>query len=101
MAGGQRLQVDTAALQAAGTVLQGVAGVFESTGGTSVGSAGIGALGHLRLTAAVSDFSEQARRVAADLEGAVTGLGASTSGAGSAYDATESGIAAGIAQRGG
>jgi hypothetical protein len=102
MAGsGGQLRVDTPALAEAGSILGSVSGTFVSTGGDNVGSIGVGDLGHPALAFAVSDFCEQARRVAVDLDTAVTGLGQTTAGAGTAYETTEHGIASSMGSRGG
>jgi hypothetical protein len=98
---GGQLRVDPAALAEAGSILGSVSGTFVSSGGDNVGSVGVGDVGHPGLAFAVSDFCEQARRVAVDLDTAVSGLGATTTGAGTAYETTESGIASAMESRGG
>jgi hypothetical protein len=98
---GGHLRVDTGALRRASDILASVSGNFVSTGGGNIGSVGVGDVGHPGLSFAISDFCEQARRVAVDLETAVSGLGTSTSGAGTAYETTEHGIASAMEGRGG
>jgi hypothetical protein len=99
--GGGELRVDTSALAEAGSILSSVSGTFVSSGGDNIGSVGVGDVGHPGLAFAISDFCEQARRVAVDLDTAVGGLGATTTGAGTAYETTEHGIASAMDPRGG
>jgi hypothetical protein len=98
---GGQLRVDTSALAEAGSILSSVSGTFVSSGGDNIGSVGVSEVGHPGVAFAISDFCEQARRVAVDLDTAVSGLGTSTSGAGTAYETTEHGIAAAMEGRGG
>jgi hypothetical protein len=93
--------VDTPALAQAGSILESVSTEFVSSGGGDIGNVGVGEVGHPGLSFAISDFCEQARRVAVDLDTAVSGLAISTSGAGTAYETTEHGIASGMERRGG
>jgi hypothetical protein len=98
---GGELRVDTSALAEAGSILGSVSGTFVSSGGGNIGSVGVADVGHPALAFAISDFCEQARRVAVDLDTAVASLGATTAGAGNAYETTEHGIASSMGGRGG
>jgi hypothetical protein len=84
-----RLRVDTEALASAAGTLRHVTGSFVSDGTDNAGSLGEDAIGHPGLTYAVSDFCEQARRVAVDLDANVSSLGTAAHSSALRYEQTE------------